>query len=110
MRKRYPTDLTDQQWAVLAPLIPPARSGGRPRTLDLREVLNTLLHQQRAGCQWDMLPHDLLPKSSAYDYFAAWRDDGTRQRLPGAPRARVRVAAGKEPTPSAGSIDSQSVK
>lgn len=110
MRKRYPTDLTDQQWAVLAPIIPPAKSGGRPRTLDLREVMNTLLYQQRTGCQWDMLPHDLLPKSSVYDYFAAWRDDGTWQLLLDALRARVRVAAGKEPTPSAGSIDSQSVK
>ena len=65
MRKEYPTDLTDAQWALLAPLLPPAKHGGRPRTVNLREVLNTLLYQARTGCQWDMLPHDLLPKSTA---------------------------------------------
>lgn len=110
MRKHYPTDLTDEQWQILAPLIPPAKSGGRHRTTDLREVINALLYQQRTGCQWDMLPHDLLPKSTVFDYFAAWRDDGTWQMLLDALRTRVRVAAGRAPTPSAGSLDSQSVK
>lgn len=110
MRQPYPSDLTDEQWAILEPLIPPAKSGGRPRSVDLREVLNTLFYQNRSGCQWDMLPHDLLPKSTAYDYFLRWRDDGTWQRLVDALRVRVRVAAGREPTPSAGAIDSQSVK
>jgi putative transposase len=76
----------------------------------MREVLNTILYQQRTGCQWDLLPHDLLPKSSVYDYFAQWRDDGTWQRMTDALRQAVRVAAGREPTPSAAAIDSQTVK
>jgi len=82
-RKPYPSDVTDQQWAILEPLIPPSRSqrGGRPRAVDLREVINTLLYQNRSGCQWDMLPHDLLPKSTVYDYCAQWRDDGTWSQM-----------------------------
>jgi putative transposase len=110
MRKRYPSDLTDRQWVVLEPLIPPARHGGAPRTVDMREVLNTLFYQCRSGCQWDMLPHDLVPKSTAYDYFLRWRDDGTWQKLVDALRGRVRVEAGREETPGAGAVDSQSVK
>jgi putative transposase len=109
-RKRYPTDLTDEQWAILEPLIPEAKRGGRPRTTDMREVLNTLLYQGRTGCQWDMLPHDLLPKGTVYDYFSRWRDDGTWQDLLAALRRRVRAAEGREETPSGASIDSQSVK
>src|SRR5262245_22166582 len=113
VRKKYPSDLTDEQWAIVAPLIPPAKSGprgGHPRQVDMREVLNTLFYLNRSGCQWDMLPHDLLPKSTVYDYFAQWRDDGTWTRLVQALRERNRVAAGREPTPSAACIDSQSVK
>lgn len=109
-RKAYATDLTDEQWAILEPLVPPAKHGGRPREVNMREVLNTLLYLNRAGCQWDMLPHDLLPKSTVYDYFAQWRNDGTWQRMVDALRAQVRVAAGREATPSAASIDSQTVK
>ena len=113
VRKKYPSDLTDEQWAIVAPLIPPAKSGprgGHPRQVDMREVLNTLFYLNRSGCQWDMLPHDLLPKSTVYDYFAQWRDDGTWAKLVKALRERTRVAAGREPTPSAACIDSQSVK
>jgi putative transposase len=110
MRKRYPSDLTDEQWAILEPLIPPAKAGGAPRTVNMREVVNALFYQNRAGCQWDMLPHDLVPKSTAYDYFLRWRDDGTWQKLVDALRAKVRLAAGREETPSAGAIDSQTVK
>ena len=112
-RKGYPSDLTDEQWAIVEAMIPPAtRSprGGRPREVDIREVLNTIFYLNRGGCQWDMLPHDLLPKSTAYDYFAQWRDDGTWARMVKALREHTRVAAGREPTPSAACIDSQSVK
>jgi putative transposase len=113
IRKKYPSDLTDEQWAIVEPLIPPAKQsprGGRPRKVNMREVLNTLLYLNRSGCQWDMLPHDLLPKSTVYDYFVQWRDDGTWAKLVEALRERTRVAAGREPTPSAACIDSQSVK
>ena len=112
-RKKYPSDLTDEQWAIVEPLIPPAKQsprGGHPRTVDMREVLNTLFSLNRSGCQWDMLPHDLLPKSTVYDYFAQWRDDGTWAKMVKALRERTRVAAGREPTPSAACIESQSVK
>jgi putative transposase len=110
MREPYPTDLTDEQWHVLEPLIPAAKPGGRPRQVEMREVLNTLFYQNKTGCQWDMLPHDLLPKSTVYDYFAAWRDDGTWQTILDGLRAAVRVQGGRPPSPSAGSIDSQTVK
>jgi putative transposase len=110
MRKPYPSDLTDPQWDVISDLLPAASATGRPREVDLREVINTILYLNRTGCQWDMLPHDLLPKSTVYDYFAKWRDDGTWQQIVDAMRERVRVAAGREATPSAGCIDSQTVK
>lgn len=112
-RKRYPSDLTDEQWTLVEPLLPPAKPrqrGGRPRQVDMREVLNTIRYLHRSGCQWDMLPHDLLPKSTAYDYFAQWRDDGTWGKVVTALREQTRVAAGRELTPSAVCIDSQSVK
>src|SRR5271167_2741181 len=110
MRKPYPTDLTDSQWQILQPLIPPAKSGGAPRKVDMREVMNTLCYQNRTGCQWDLLPHDLLPKSTVYDYFAQWRDDGTWQKIMDALRQKLRVASGREPTPPVAYIDSQTIK
>jgi putative transposase len=76
-RKPYLTDLTDESWALLPPLIPLAKPGGRPRDVDMREVINTILYLNRTGCRWDMLPHDLLPKSTVYEYFSPWRHDGT---------------------------------
>src|SRR5918995_2002203 len=109
MRKTYPSDLTDDQWALIEPHIP-VFALGRPRVVDMREVLNAILYLNRSGCQWDMLPHEFPAKSTVYDYFARWRDGGTWQRLMDALRREVRVAAGREPSPSAASIDSQTVK
>jgi putative transposase len=112
-RKRYPSALTDEPWAIVRPRLPPAKQsthGGRPRKVDMREVLTTILFLNRSGCQWAMLPHDLLPKSTVSDYFVQWRDDGTWAGLVKALRERHRVEAGREPTPSAACIDSQSVK
>ena len=111
-RKPYRTDLTDDQWGLLATVLPPARSGGRPRGVDLREVVNAMLYLSRTGCQWEFLPHDLPAKSTVYDYFAAWRDDGTWQLVLDTPRevARGCGGAGRDPTPGAGSVDSQTVK
>lgn len=110
MREPYKTDLTDEQWEVIKPLFPNARPGGRPRTVDLREVVNTILYQARTGCQWDMLPNDLLPKSTVWDYFKAWRDGDTWRLILDALRKAVRAAEGRQETPSAACIDTQSVK
>jgi putative transposase len=111
-RKAYPSDLTDEQWEIIEPLIPPPKTahGGRPRTVSMREVINTILYLNRTGCQWAYLPRDLLPKSTVYDYFAQWRDDGTFARIIDALRPQIRVAEGREATPSAACIDSQSTK
>jgi putative transposase len=107
----YPSDLTDEQWSLLEPLVPVEEAKtGRPREVDYREVINAILYLNRSGCQWDMLPHDLPPKSTVYDYFAKWRDDGAWQRIMDALRSQVRIADGREATPSAASVDSQSVK
>lgn len=120
-RKPYPSDLTDAQWAILEPLLLTFENRVRPgpeREVDLREVINTLLYQNRTGCQWAFLPHDLLAKSTVYDYFTKYRDHGLWQRLVDALRTQVRQstpqAPGKEgmrePTPSAACVDSQTVK
>jgi putative transposase len=111
-RKAYKTDVTDAQWELIRPLLPKAKPGGRPRSTDLREVVNTLLYQNRTGCQYDMLPHDLLPKSTVYEYFAQWRESGLFQTILDALRGEVRTteANSGEPDPSAASVDSQTVK
>ncbi len=109
-RKPYPTDLTDAQWDVLEPLLPPDTLRGHPRIVDLREVINGILYVLRGGIPWRMLPHDLPPWGTAWWYFRKWRDDGTWEAIMAALRERVREAAGREATPSAAIIDSQSVK
>jgi putative transposase len=109
-RKAYPTDLTDAQWELLAPLLPAAKPGGRPRSVNLREVVNAMLYLLRTGCPWGHLPHDLPPPTTVWTYFRAWRDDGILEQVHDTLRTRVREADGRAPSPSAGSIDSQSVK
>jgi putative transposase len=120
-RKPYPSDLTDAQWALLEPLVLAYENRVRPgpeREVDLREVVNTLRYLNRTGCPWAFLPHDLLPKSTVYDYFAKWRANGLFQRIVEALRTEVRqntpqVKAPdqtREPTPSAACVDSQTVK
>src|SRR5262245_6980013 len=109
MRKAYKTDLTNAQWELIRDIIPaPTPKPGCAPT-DVREVVNALLYQNKAGCQWDMMPHDLLPKSTAFDYFTRWRQDGTWDRLLDALRRKAREAAGRDPEPTAAAADSQSV-
>src|SRR3954454_21403762 len=108
--KRYPSDLTRTQWKRLKRLLPPAKPGGRPREVDLREVLNGIFYITRGGCAWRMMPTDLPPRSTCYDYFYKWRNDGTWSRINDALRTQVRREAGRPKSPSMGIIDSQSVK
>ncbi len=109
-RRSYATDLTDAQWGVLEPLIPAAKPGGRRREVDMREILNAIFYLLRTGCQWRFLPHEFPPWTTVYTYFWNWRNDGTWQTLHDALRDRVRQADGREVSPSATIIDSQSVK
>lgn len=111
-RKAYPSDLTDDQWMILEAIVSTPRTDnlGRPQEVDLREVVNAILYLNHSGCQWDMLPHDLPCKSTVYGYFARWRNDGTWQKIIDTLRVQIRVAAGRDATPSAACIDSQSVK
>lgn len=109
-RKPYPTDLTDAQWLILEPLVPPAKRGGRNRTVCMREVFNAIFYLLRAGCSWRMLPHDLLPWQTVYGYFHDWRRGGAWEAMNDALREAVRLEAGREAEPSAAIIDSQSVK
>jgi putative transposase len=106
----YPTDLTDEQWTVFEALLPGPKRGGRPRKVDLRLVVNTIFYLNKTGCQWRMLPKDLAKPTTANGYFNAWKRDGTWQRAMDGLRRQVRVAAGREPEPQKGAIDSQTVK
>jgi putative transposase len=109
-RQPYPTDLSDKAWDVIKPLVPDAKPGGRPEAYPKREILNAIFYLLRSGCSWRMLPHDLPPWRIVYHYFRQWRLDGTWQVMHDLLRGDVRVAAGKHRQPSAGVIDSQSVK
>lgn len=108
--QRYPTDLTEAEWIILAPLIPAAKLGGRPRTTDMREVVNAIFYVLRGGCQWRMLPTDFPPHQTVYHYFWTWRRAGVWERMHDTLRGDLRVASGRTREPSAGIIDSQTVK
>jgi len=107
---RYPSDLTDAEWALVAPLIPPAKRGGNKRTVDMREVVNGLMYILSTGCQWAALPKDLAPRSTVHDYLDLWEWDGTLERIHHALYVQCREQAGRDATPTAAIVDSQSVK
>ena len=107
---RYPSDLTDAEWALVEPLIPPAKRGGRRREVDVREVLNGLLYVLSTGCQWRAAPKDLPPKSTLFSYFDLWNWDGTLGLIHQELYVKCREAMGREASPTAAVIDSQSVK
>jgi len=109
-RKPYPSDLTDAEWSILEPLIPPAKLGGHPRTTNMREVLDAILYLVRSGCAWRALPHDFPCWSTVWTYFRNWRLTGVWERMHTALREAVRTTQGRETTPSAAILDSQSVK
>ncbi len=107
---RYPSDLTDDEWALVGPLIPPAKRGGNRHHVDVREIVNGLMYILSTGCQWRALPKDLPPRSTVHDYFDLWSWDGTLDRIHHALYVKCREQAGREASPSAAIIDSQSVK
>jgi transposase len=107
---RYPSDVTEEEWAEIAPLIPAARRGGRKRSVNIRAVFNGLLYVLSTGCQWRALPADFPPRSTVFDYFARWQADGTLGRIHTALYVRCREQAERKPSPTACIIDSQSVK
>lgn len=107
---RYPSDLTDEEWALIAPIIPPAKRGGGKRTVSIREVVNGLMYVLSSGCQWRAMPTDLPPRSTVNGYFSLWDYDGTLDRIHHALYVRCRDQAEREASPTAAIIDSQSVK
>ena len=107
---RYPSDLTDEEWAHVAPLIPPAKRGGNKRTVDERETVNGLMYILSTGCQWRAIPKDLPPRSTLHDYFERWEWDGTLARLHHVLYVKCREQVEREANPTAAIIDSQSVK
>jgi putative transposase len=111
MRKRsYPSDISDEEWAIIAPYIPPEKPGGRPRTTNMREVINAIWYVLRTGCQWRMIPHEFPPWPTVWRYFRTWREAGIWEQMHSSLREHMRRSLGREPTPSAVVIDSQSVK
>lgn len=109
-RKPYPTDLTDEQWKLIEPFLPPPRPGGRPRSTDLREVINALLYLVRSGCQWRMIPHEFPPWKTCYNYYRAWINQGIWDDIVAALRMDVRAQAARNEQPRVAAVDSQSVK
>lgn len=109
-RNQYGSDLTNEEWDILTPLIPPAKPGGRPRTTDMREVLNAIFYILRGGCPWRLMPHDSPCWQTVYDYFCKWRISGLWEQINTTLREKVRKATDRDSQPSASIIDSQSVK
>ena len=109
-KKRYTSDLTEAQWRIIAWLIPPAKTGGRPRTSNIREVLNGIFYRLKTGCSWENLPKDFPPHKTVSRYHREWTLDGTIEKIHAVLRGMVRKQAGKAETPTAGIIDSQSVE
>ena len=109
-RKAYPSDLSDAEWKLLEPLIPAPKAGGRPAKHSRREIVNAIRYVLRNGCGWRAMPHDFPPYTTVYDYFRAWRDTGVWEKANTVLREQWRSSLGREAQPSAGSIDSQSVK
>ena len=109
-RLRYPSDLTDEEWALVEREIPPAKRGGNKRTVDVREVVNGLMYVLSTGCQWRAIPKDLPPRSTVHDYFDQWDYDGTLDRIHHALYVKCRDLAERDASPTAAVIDSQSVK
>jgi len=106
----YPSDVTDAEWDVIAPLLPEARFGGRPRTAVLRQIVNAIFYVSRSGCAWRMLPRDFPPYQTVYHYFRAWKKDGTWTKVHDTLRDLLRQKEGREVSPSAAILDSQSAK
>jgi transposase len=109
-KERYPSDLTDAEWALIAPMIPPAQRGGRPRETDMREVMNAVRYVLRTGCQWRQLPKDFPPRSTVYGYFWEWSRYGLLDRIHHALLVACREDEGREASPTAAIIDTQAVK
>ena len=106
----YPSDVSDMEWRIIGRLLPATKPGGRPRTTDMRSVVNAIFYLLRSGCAWRMLPRDFPPYSTVYMYFKLWRDDGTLEKIHDTLRDRIRSGEGRKKSPSAAIVDSQSVK
>ncbi len=109
-RQAYPSDLSDEEWAIINPLLPAPKGFGHPREVDLREILNAIFYVQRSGCQWEMLPHDLPPHPTVYGYFRKWQRKGIWQGIHDKLRHQLREQLGRQPDSAVAIADSQSVK
>ncbi len=109
-RKAYKSDLSDEEWRIIEPLIPPPKPGGHPRTVDIREVVNAIFYLLRTGCSWEMLPNDLPPYSTVYYYFRRWQKRGVWEQINQVLREQLRMKQGKSPQATAAIVDSQKVQ
>ena len=109
-KKAYKSDLSDKEWQIIEPLIPPPKPGGHPRTVDMREVVNAIFYLLRTGCSWEMLPHEFPPYSTVYYYFRRWQKRGLWEQINQVLREQIRIKQGRSPQATAAIVDSQSVK